>query len=85
MQRHVPYLGKSNTSQAVAWHKAIDHLDEDADGPRTLAFFPEDRCERQPADELIVRLRLPELQLSRQLQLVRSWADRPPASRKGTR
>ena len=45
MQRHVLYLGEINSSQAEAWRKAIEVFDEDAGRPRTLALFPEDRCE----------------------------------------
>jgi hypothetical protein len=33
-QRHVLYLGEINSSQVVGWRKAIEVLDEDADGPR---------------------------------------------------
>src|SRR5260221_2524503 len=45
VQRHVLYLGEINASQAVAWRKAIEVLDVDAGGPRTLALLPADRCE----------------------------------------
>jgi len=44
-QRHVLYLGEINASQERAWRKSIEVLDEDADRPRTLALFPEDRCD----------------------------------------
>jgi hypothetical protein len=101
VQRHVLYLGEINASQAAAWRKAIEVFDADAGGPRTLALFPEDRCAAAAADDAsVVRLRLSELrlcrprqwgacwlagQLWRDLQLDRFWADRLPASRKGTR
>src|SRR5260221_1152515 len=101
VQRHVLYLGEINSSQAAAWRKAIEVFDADAGGPRTLALFPEDRCAAAAADDAsVVRLRLSELrlcrprqwgacwlagQLWRDLQLDRFWADRLPASRKGTR
>ena len=65
VQRHVLYLGEINASQAVAWRKAIEVLDEDAGGPRTLALFPEDRCEAVTDDASVVRLRLSALQLCR--------------------
>jgi len=99
VQRHVLYLGEINSSQAAAWRKAIEVFDTDAGGPRTLALFPEDRC-AVADDASVVRLRLSELrlcrprqwgacwlagQLWRDLQLDRFWADRLPASRKGTR
>ena len=100
VQRHVLYLGEINASQAVAWRKAIEVLDVDAGGPRTLALFAEDRCEAVAGDASVVQLRLSALrlcrprqwgacwlagQLWRDLQLDRFWADRLPASRKGTR
>ena len=100
VQRHVLYLGEINASQAVAWRKAIEVLDVDAGGPRTLALFPADRCEAVAGDDSVVQLRLSALrlcrprqwgacwlagQLWRDLQLDRFWADRLPASRKGTR
>src|SRR6516164_5900358 len=45
VQRHVLYLGEINSSQAAARRKAIEVFDEDAGRRRTLALFPEDRCE----------------------------------------
>jgi hypothetical protein len=45
VQRHVLYLGEINSSQAAAWRKAIEVFDEDAGRARTLALFPEDRCD----------------------------------------
>ena len=35
VQRHVLYLGEINSSQAVAWQKAIEVVGADAGGPRT--------------------------------------------------
>src|SRR6202040_1811860 len=100
VQRHVLYLGEINSSQAVAWGKAIEVFDEDAGRSRTLALFPEDRCETVAGDASVVQLRLSEMQLRRprqwgacwltgqlwqELQLDRFWADRLPPSRKKTR
>src|SRR5580658_848182 len=100
VQRHVLYLGEINSSQEAAWRKSIEVFDEDADRPRTLALFPEDRCEGVLPDASVVRLRLSEVRLSRprqwgacwlavklweELRLDRFWAERLPASRKGTR
>jgi hypothetical protein len=100
VQRHVLYLGEINNSQAVAWRKAIEVFDEDAGRSRTLALFPEDRCEAIAGDASVVQLRLSEMQLHRprqwgacwlagqlwqELQLDRFWADRLPPSRKKTR
>src|SRR5713101_3473064 len=100
VQRHVLYLGEINSSQAAAWRKAIEVFDEDAGHARTLALFPEDRCEAVVGDASIVQLRLSEMQLRRprqwgacwlagqlwqELQLDRFWADRLPPNRKGTR
>ena len=100
VQRHVLYLGEINSSQELAWRKSIEVLEDGADRPRTLALFPEDRCEGVLADASIVRLKLSQLRLSRprqwgacwlavklweELRLDRFWAERLPASRKGTR
>src|ERR1700688_3677637 len=100
VQRHVLYLGEINSSQAAAWRKAIEVFDEDAGRSRTLALFPEDRCEAVAGDASVVQLRLSEMQLHRprqwgpcwlagqlwqELQLDRFWADRLPPNRKKTR
>lgn len=99
VQRHLLYLGEINSSQAAAWRKAIEVIDEAAGAPRTLALFPEDRSAAAD-DASIVRLRLSALALRRprqwgacwlaghlwrELQLDRFWAERLPRSRKGTR
>ena len=99
VQRHVLYLGEINSSQAVAWRKAIEVFDEDR-GPRTLALFPEDRCEGLDDDASVVKLRLGELQLRRprqwgacwlagqlwrDLKLDTFWSERLAPSRKGTK
>jgi hypothetical protein len=100
VQRHVLYLGEINSSQAAAWRNAIEVFDTDAGAPRTLALFPEDRCEAAADAASVVRLRLSELrlcrprqwgacwlalQLWRELHLDRFRAARLPASRKKTR
>jgi transposase len=100
LQRHVLYLGEINSSQELAWRKSIEVLEDGADRPRTLALFPEDRCEGVLPDASVVRLKLSQVGLSRprqwgacwlalklweELRLDRFWADRLPASRKGTR
>jgi len=100
VQRHVLYLGEINSSQELAWRKSIEVLDDEAGQRRTLALFPEERCEGLLADESIVRLRLSALTLRRPRQwgacwlaltlwellgLDEFWAQRLPASRKGTR
>ena len=100
LQRHVLYLGEINSSQEFAWRRSIEVLDEGARAPRTLALFPEDRCEGMVADESIVRLKLSQLRLERprqwgacwlslklwqQLGLDQFWSERLTASRKGTR
>ena len=99
IQRHVLYLGEINSTQAEAWRKAIEVFDENAGRPRTLALFPEDRCTLAEGGD-VIRLRLSQMRLCRprqwgacwlagvlwrELQLDRFWADRLPASRKGTR
>jgi hypothetical protein len=100
VQRHVLYLGEINSSQELAWRKSIEVLEDGADRPRTLALFPEDHCEGLLADASVVRLKLSQLRLSRprqwgacwlalklweELRLDGFWAERLPASRKGTR
>ena len=100
VQKHVLHLGEINDSQELAWRRSIEVLDEGEDRPKTLALFPEDRCEGILPDASIVRLKLSELRLCRprqwgacwlaltvweELQLDRFWAERLPASRKGTR
>ena len=100
VQRHVLYLGEINDSQELAWRKSIEVLAEGAVRARTLSLFPEERCEGLIEDASIVRLRLSQMRLVRprqwgacwlaltlwrELQLDRFWAERLPASRKGTR
>ena len=100
VQRHVLYLGEINSSQELAWRKSIEVFEDGAGRPRTLALFPEDRCEGLLPDASIVRLKLSQLRLSRprqwgacwlarklweNLELDRFWAKRLPPSRKGTR
>jgi hypothetical protein len=100
VQRHVLYLGEINSSQELAWRKSIEVLDDSSEEPRTLALFAEDRCEAELSDESIVRLRLSGLTLRQprqwgacwlaltlwqMLDLDTFWAERLPASRKGTR
>lgn len=100
VQRHVLYLGEINDSQALGWRKSIEALEDGAARPRTLALFPEDRCEGLLDDGSIVRLKLRQLRLVRprtfgacwlalrlwrELELDRFWRGRLPVSRKGTR
>jgi hypothetical protein len=100
LQRHVLYLGEINSSQELAWRRSIEVLDEGTRATRTLALFPEDRCERVVADESTVRLKLAQLRLERprqwgacwlalrlwqQLGLDEFWRARLTPSRKGTR
>jgi hypothetical protein len=73
VQRHVLYLGEINSSQEPAWRKSIEVLDEQTDAPRTLALFPEDRCEGLLPGESIVRLRLSGLRLCRPRQWGACW------------
>src|SRR6202521_458214 len=100
LQRHVLYLGEINGSQELAWRRSIEVLDEETRAARTLALFPEDRCEEVVADESIVRLKLAQMRLERprpwgawwlalrlwqQLGLDEFWSARLAPSRKGTR
>jgi transposase len=100
LQRHVLYLGEINSSQELAWRRSIEVLDETTRGARTLALFPEDRCEGVVGDDSIVRLKLAQLRLERprqwggcwlalklwrQLGLDDFWVARLAPSRKGMR
>jgi len=100
LQRHVLYLGEINSSQERAWRRSIEVLDETKQVARTLALFPEDRCEGVIPDESIVRLKLAQLRLERprqwgacwltlelwqKLGLDEFWSERLAPSRKGTR
>src|SRR5216683_300187 len=97
VQRHVLYLGEINSSQELAWRRSIEVLDEGTRAARTLALFPEDRCEGVVADASIVRLKLGQLRLERprqwgacwlafrlwqSLQLDEFWSERLTPSRK---
>ena len=98
VQRHVLYLGEINArrnwrgaSRSRFWMRA-------ASEPRTLALFPEDRCEGVLPDASIVRLKLSQLRLCRprqwgacwlalklweELGLDRFWAERLPPEPQG--
>ena len=65
VQRQVLYLGEIGSSQAAAWRKAIEVFDEASGEPRTLALFPEERCEAAVDDASAVRVCLSELTLRR--------------------
>src|ERR1035438_3965852 len=90
LQRHVLYLGEINSSQERAWRRSIEVLDEAKQVARTLALFPEDRCEGVIPDESIVRLKLAQLRLERPrqwgggwltLELCRSWGSMSSGAR----
>jgi transposase len=100
LQRHVLYLGEINSSQELAWRRSIEVLDEGTQAARTLALFPEDRCEGVVPDASVVRLKLARVRLERPRQwgacwlalrlwqslgLDEFWAERLAPSRKGTR
>ena len=99
VQRHVLYLGEINSSQQEAWRKTIEIFEDGQVKPRTVALFPENRVAPILGDE-IVQIRLKDLQVKRprqwgacwlacelyqKLELDRFWAEKLPASRKGTR
>jgi len=99
VQRHALYLGEINDSQQEAWRKTIEIFEEGKARPRTVALFPAERTD-VVEDADIVRIRLSQLSLHRprqwgacwlacqlweQLGLDQFWAQRLPASRKGTR
>ena len=66
VQRHVLYLGEINSSQAECWRRAIEVFDEDEGRSRSLALFPDDRCEAAADD--VIRLRLSQMRLCRPRQ-----------------
>ncbi len=68
VQTHVLHLGEINDSQELAWRRSIEVPDEEADRPKTLALFPEDRCAETLPDASIVRLKLSQLRLCRPRQ-----------------
>ncbi len=99
VQRHVLYLGEINSSQQEAWRKTIEIFEEGQVKPKTVALFPENRVASIIGDE-IVQIRLKDLQVKRprqwgacwlacelyqKLELDQFWAEKLPASRKGTR
>ena len=99
VQRHVLYLGEINDQQQAAWEKTVEIFEPGQTQPRTVALFAEESAVAVP-DEHIVRLKLSEMQLRhprqwgacwlachlyRELGLDQFWAQRLPASRKGTR
>jgi Transposase DDE domain len=99
VQRPVLYLGEINDSQQAAWRKTLEVFEDGAAQPRALALFPDDRVP-EVADDQVVQIRLRDLAVRRprqwgacwlachlyaQLGLDAFWADRLPASRKGTR
>src|SRR5580700_5226665 len=73
VQKHVLYLGEINGSQELAWRKSIEVLEDGDDRPKTLALFPEDRCEGVLPDASIVRLKLSDLRLRRPRQWGACW------------
>jgi hypothetical protein len=100
VQRQVLYLGEINDSQELAWRESIAVLEEGTPQQRTLALFPEDRCEGLLPGSAIVRLRLSALRLCRprqwggcwlalslwrELERDRFWGARLSPSRKGMR
>ena len=99
VQRQVLYLGEINGSQREAWRKTIEVFEDGAATAQTMALFPEDRPV-EIDDEQVVRIRLREVELRRprqwggcwlacqlyeELGLDEFWAERLPASSKGTR
>jgi hypothetical protein len=86
VQRHVLYLGEINSSQQLAWRKSIEVLDEEhPQSTRTIALFPEDRCESVVSEDDVVRLRLSQLRLERPRQWGGCWLALQFVSGAGTR
>jgi len=98
VQRQVLYLGEINDRQRETWRKSIEVFEEGRSIPRTVALFSEDQTEPVD-DEQVIQVRLKDLEvrnarqwgacwlvceLYKQLQLDQFWAERLPASRKGT-
>src|ERR1700749_270455 len=68
VQRQVLYLGEINSSQAAAWRKAIEVLEEASGEPGWLARFPEDGAAAAAEDAGGVRVCLSALTLRRPRQ-----------------
>jgi len=99
VQKPVLYLGEINDNQREVWRKTIEVFEDGAAHPRTIALFPEDRCE--PIDDRsVVQIRLKDLELRRprqwggcwlathlyeQLELDHFWSEKLKPSREGTR
>src|SRR5260370_2145424 len=73
VQQHLLYLGEINSSQEATWRKSIEVFEGGSTRPRTLALFPEDRCQGARADASIVRLRLSHLRLCRPRHSAPRW------------
>jgi len=99
VQRQVLYLGEINASQRESWRKTIEVFENGAATAQTMALFPED-CPIETDDASVVQVRLKDVELRRprqwgacwlactlyeQVGLDKFWAERLPASRKGTR
>ena len=99
VQRQVLYLGEINGSQRESWRKTIEVFEDGAATAQTMALFPED-CPIETDDASVVQVRLKDVELRRprqwgacwlactlyeQVGLDKFWAERLPASRKGTR
>ena len=99
VQRQVLYLGEINASQRESWRKTIEVFEDGAATAQTMALFPED-CPIETDDASVVQVRLKDVELRRprqwgacwlactlyeQVGLDKFWAERLPASRKGTR
>ena len=52
------FLGEIYGSRELAWRKSIEVREDGAERPRTLALFPEDRCEGLLPDASFIRLKL---------------------------
>jgi hypothetical protein len=68
VQRHVLYLGEINSTQELAWRRSSEVMEAGTARPRTLALFPEDRCDGLLPDDSIVRLKLSQVRLRRPRQ-----------------
>ena len=99
VQRQVLYLGEINSSQLGAWRKTIEVWEDRGAAWQTMALFPAD-CPVEIDAESVVQIQLKEVELRRprqwggcwlacqlyeELGLDEFWAERLPASRKGTR
>ena len=100
MQRHVLYLGEINDQQETAWRRSVEVFQEGEPEAQTLALVAAEAANESPPDEMVIQIRLDQMELRRprqwggcwlacelyhQLELDAFFKKALPPSRKGTR